>query len=616
MPRAVPRLTAGYILALTGSFVLAAVAGWTSLGEQIDYYASDFLLRLNPPPASPSRSIVLAIDEATLKEARGRRQLRQYLARGLERIAEAGPSAVAIDVILADEGDAAEDAALESALSRLPRLVLASELTSDGTWENPLPRFRKHAAAVGHVHAEPDLDGVSRRLPLEKVSGSDRRWAMALEAYRLSANAPSIVESASELDLGGLVIPSRRSEGRPLVVRYRSPESPVEQVSLKKAIESPELASRFKGKAVFVGMTAQTEVRDRLMTPVSYTLPMPGVEMHAHAYETLADGRFLRAAPTSGIIALSMALVIAAGLSLALLAGRPAWIAGAAILIVPHVLPVFFLKQDIVFPLFLPVSAAWLSVVTAASWRHFVVRRQLADSEAERGRYQQAIHFVAHEMRTPLTAIQGSSELMNRYKLSEDKQREFASMIHSESRRLAQLIQTFLDVERLSAGQMELKKEPFALKELVGATLDRAKPLAARKNIEIQLEVLPDATLLGDRELMEYAVYNLLNNAVKYSPANTTVTIRAEASGTQVRLFVRDQGIGMDAQDVRNIFKKFYRTRQAEASGEVGTGIGLSIVEQIVTHHGGRIDVTSEVGKGSCFTLILPISVSAAVEKS
>jgi len=76
-------------------------------------------------------------------------------------------------------------------------------------------------------------------------------------------------------------------------------------------------------------------------------------------------------------------------------------------------------------------------------------------------------------------------------------------------------------------------------------------------------------------------------------------------------LTVQDQGIGMDAKELKNIFKKFYRTKRAEASGEVGTGIGLSIVEQIVTHHGGRIDVTSEPGKGSCFTIIMKAHVSS-----
>jgi two-component system phosphate regulon sensor histidine kinase PhoR len=105
---------------------------------------------------------------------------------------------------------------------------------------------------------------------------------------------------------------------------------------------------------------------------------------------------------------------------------------------------------------------------------------------------------------------------------------------------------------------------------------------------------------------MEYAVYNLITNAIKYSPSETEVFISSRPDGGYLRLSVRDHGIGMDGKELRHIFTKFYRTKKAEASGEVGTGIGLSIVQQIVLHHGGKMEVSSTPGKGSCFTIVLP----------
>jgi two-component system sensor histidine kinase SenX3 len=105
---------------------------------------------------------------------------------------------------------------------------------------------------------------------------------------------------------------------------------------------------------------------------------------------------------------------------------------------------------------------------------------------------------------------------------------------------------------------------------------------------------------------MEYAFYNLLTNAVKYSPPETEVRVSSRLEGDRAFISVADQGIGIDQKDVRKIFQKFYRTKKAEESGEVGTGIGLSIVEQIVIQHGGSIEVTSSPGRGSCFTLVLP----------
>jgi two-component system sensor histidine kinase SenX3 len=101
---------------------------------------------------------------------------------------------------------------------------------------------------------------------------------------------------------------------------------------------------------------------------------------------------------------------------------------------------------------------------------------------------------------------------------------------------------------------------------------------------------------------------------VKYSPQRTTVTISAWKDAGHVRIAVRDQGIGIDQKEVKQIFQKFYRTRKAEESGESGTGIGLSIVQQIVEQHGGRIEVTSQPGSGSCFTLVVAAPVPAVAE--
>jgi signal transduction histidine kinase len=217
------------------------------------------------------------------------------------------------------------------------------------------------------------------------------------------------------------------------------------------------------------------------------------------------------------------------------------------------------------------------------------------------------MHFVTHEMRTPLSAIQGSSELISRYALTEEKRKQIAELITSESKRLARMIEVFLNVERLSAGEMELKREAIKIGPLIDICMGRTRPLAERKHIGLTLAGIGEAlTVTGDRELMEYACYNLLTNAVKYSPQHTEVSVSAWKDGSHIRIAVKDQGIGMDQKEVKKIFQKFYRTKKAEESGEAGTGIGLSIVQQIVEQHGGVIEVASQPGVGSCFTLVLP----------
>jgi signal transduction histidine kinase len=611
----VSRQSAIYWALLAVSFAVAVGASWTSFGAQIDNDAYDWMFRLYRPPTWTTESILLAIDEPSLNAYGGVPGLRKPLAEALRLISTASPKTVAVDLILADNTDPAIDARLEEALRATRNLVLACQLLPDGAaWEDPLPRFRAQAAALGHVHAEPDeLDSVGRSLPLEKAANHDRRWALSLEAYRLSrVPGVQIMESPADLDVGGRLIPSTRAGGRLMRIRYVPPSMHIPRVSLRALLNDPRRAAEFSGKVVFAGVTSQTAAKDWLFTPYSTRVPMVGVEIHANAFETIAQGLFLTDARPWLVLAFSLLLVAAIGLTYSRFTGRAANGLAAGILAIAHITPYGLFTHRIVFSFCTPVSSAWLSLIAAGGYQLLVVRRSLRKSEAETNRYRQTIHFVTHEMRTPLTAIQGSSELMGRYALPEEKRKQIAELINTESKRLGRMIEMFLSVERLSAGQVELKKETFSSGELMAGCVQRALPLAERKQIRILTEAAPqDILLTGDRELMEYAFYNLLTNAIKYSPPRTQVTLAAVRKHEHAHISVEDQGIGMDRKEVKKVFQKFYRTKRAEQSGEAGTGIGLSIVEQIVIQHSGTIEVMSRPGEGSRFTMVLPAPVSA-----
>jgi signal transduction histidine kinase len=532
--------------------------------------------------------------------------MRAALADGIARILPAHPTAVVVDIILAEGGEA--DDRLEAEFARTPKLVLSSDMQPDGSqWEEPIPRFKEYAAGVGEVHADLDkFDAVSRDLPLEKVAGHDRRWTLALETLRVVENR-DIVESPDDLTVGSVRIPSRDRDARAIRIRYAPlAMGGLPQVTIADLDTNPSLASRFAGKVVFAGVTAQTAT-DRWMTPYSNGIIMPGVEMHANAYETLARQTFLVDVPLLTVVAVTFLFATCAGLVYALASG---WVANILTLMIfagSQCVPAIAFAHSVVWPWMPGTSAVVLATAAAAAWRHLLVRRELNRAENEKIRYQQTMQFVTHEMRTPLTAIQGSSELIGRYgSMPEAKRKQMAELINAESKRLARMISTFLSLERLSENRTEFKQERFALHELVARCAARARPLADNKQIEIEIRDLPPDDLVGDRELMEYAVYNLLTNAVKYSPPRTRVTVYGEDErGGRVRISVVDQGIGMDKKEVGRIFEKFYRTKTAEQSGEAGTGIGLSLVRQIVNEHGGTIDVESEPGKGSKFTLTL-----------
>jgi signal transduction histidine kinase len=596
---------APYLLLLAGAWVVA-VLGSRWFGTPLENGVYDEMYRRYRPKLQDPESMLLVVDERTLDTIPGGMSgIRKPLAEALRLVAAAKPKAVAVDLILANPTEPAVDSDLADALRTCPKLVLSSQIAGDA-WEDPLPLFRSAARAVGHVHVWPGGDAVVRHIALARVAGHDRRWAISLDAFRLSRDA-DIVETygQSQLQVGSTAIPAE-GDARIIRLRFPPPGSQPRAISLGDLLANHSLASQFSGKVVFAGVTAQTE-HDRLFSPYSNGIPTSGIEINADAFETIAHGEFIRDVPAILVVLFAAVLVAAAGAAFRFVPGWAAYGVGALIIAAGSAAPYLAFTQSRVFSFTTSASAAWFGVITSAAYYHLVTRRNLRRSEAEKQRYQQAMHFVTHEMRTPLSAIQGSSELISRFALTEEKRKQIALLINSESKRLARMVEIFLNVERLSAGQMELKHEAISVHDLIDICVERTRPLAERKRIGIELQPIPvDWRLTGDRELMEYACYNLLTNAVKYSPQETEVTVSALRAGGLLRIAVQDQGIGMDQKEVKQIFRKFYRTKRAEESGESGTGIGLSIVQQIVEQHGGEIEVVSQPGAGSCFTLVLP----------
>ncbi len=616
--RPVSRLAAlwRYSAALCAAAALAILLSWTPVGRQLDLWTYDLLLRLLPPAPAPSAAVILAIDERTLEASGGLLNLRRPVGEALQILAQHQPAVLAVDIVLSEQRGEDDTQALLAGLQAGPPVVLAANLRADGLgWETPVEPLRAAAQALGHVHAEPDADGLCRRVLLAKAAGRERRWALGLEAFRLARGGDGIIESPDALLLGEAVIPSPHGRDRELLLRFAHPAAPIERLSLQEVLDNPASAERVRGRAVFVGVLVLGGLDRYLMTPYSFGEPMAGVEINATVYETLARGSFLTPAKPSTALTVALGTALALGVIFWRLSGRQAVLAGAVALFVSHALPGALFAVDTVFPAAQIVFPAWACFLTGAAYNYLVLGGRLATAEAQTSRYQKAVHYVTHEMRTPLTAIQGSSELISRYSLPEEKQRQIGELIHKESHKLARMVETFLSVERLSAGQLEIKREVVLVSALLADCIERIEPLAARKRIAIRCDADPELRVEGDRELLEYACYNLISNAVKYSPAETAIDVRAQPSSDRVLIAVSDQGYGMESSELKKIFQRFYRAGAAKKSGENGSGLGLAIVEEIVIQHQGSISVESQVGKGTCFTVSLPAAQLELVEE-
>jgi two-component system sensor histidine kinase SenX3 len=153
-----------------------------------------------------------------------------------------------------------------------------------------------------------------------------------------------------------------------------------------------------------------------------------------------------------------------------------------------------------------------------------------------------------------------------------------------------------------------LRREATNLRALLDEALDRGRLYAARKAISIEFRAV-DAPIVADKELLSYAVYNLLTNAVKYSPKQTIVRLDADVLNGDVTICVTDQGYGVAPEERTRIFQRFYRAQRDKAGPEQGAGIGLALVKEIAELHGGRVDVESRPGVGSRFTIRIPHTI-------
>jgi len=218
--------------------------------------------------------------------------------------------------------------------------------------------------------------------------------------------------------------------------------------------------------------------------------------------------------------------------------------------------------------------------------------------------------FVAnasHELRTPLTAIRGFAEtLLSSDDLSEEERRSYLEVMDRHARRLANLVDDLLALSSIERGGEGLARARVDTAALAAALIRDSGSLYAEKQIEVKLESQGSALAWADPQAVEQILTNLLDNALKYTPAGGRICVSTEEAGKFVRVRVRDTGIGIPASDLGRIFERFYRVDKARSRELGGTGLGLSIVKHLVQQLGGEIRVESEVGRGSTFSFTLP----------
>ena len=221
---------------------------------------------------------------------------------------------------------------------------------------------------------------------------------------------------------------------------------------------------------------------------------------------------------------------------------------------------------------------------------------------------------VSHELKTPLTSVQGFAQaLLDGTASTPEEQKQAAQVIFNESGRMHRMVLDLLDLARLDAGTLDLQRAPVDLTAVLNGLAEEFAPQARAGNVDIRVESTTLPAITGDGDRLVQVFTNLVDNALKFTPAGGSITLRAAQVGSGVQVEVADTGAGISPESLPNIFDRFYQADPSRPGGRKhGSGLGLAIVKEIVGAHGGKISVRSEPGKGTSFTVILPLTTPEA----
>ena len=382
------------------------------------------------------------------------------------------------------------------------------------------------------------------------------------------------------------------------------------------------LVARSRGASRYLGQLATPDLREALVTErgARRLFTLDGMQVLA-AWERMPSGwTVVTGVPVSmfdaplarsfgGLLAFGLA-VLAAGVALSLLLGRRISAAIDAVAADARLLadgePVAPRRSSI-----RQVATLFDSLRDASRVQHDKERARdravAALREADR-RKDEFLAMLAHELRNPLAPLRNAVGVLSRMLPEDSPQRRAVDMSDRQVRRLTRLVDDLLDVSRITQGKIVLHREPIPIGAAVAEAADAVRPAVEQRGQRLTVR-LPgtEPTVLADGVRLAQVFENLLSNAVKYTDAGGSIDVEVEDAGEQVRVLVRDTGIGLPPDQFERVFELFTQVDSSRSRAQGGLGIGLSLVRQLVELHGGTVAVTSEgPGRGACFVVTLP----------
>ena len=373
----------------------------------------------------------------------------------------------------------------------------------------------------------------------------------------------------------------------------------------------------FENQIVLVGMDTGRSSKDYATTPYSREVTaMTSTELQANIFQTLIDNNSPIKVPNPINIALTVLIsMLTVYVVLALKPSRGLVIIGSTLLGIAILgtllLAVFNIWIDLAHP-FLAIFLCYyffipyrLIMENRRSWEYIQKNKLLQQVEELKTNF---ISMMSHDLKTPIARIQGMTEVILQDEVTlSSVQREAVDTIKGSSDDLLKFINSILQYGRIESQGIELHKQSKDINLLLQDVIKKHEFLARVKKIKIKQELEPMFPVQIDVELMRQVFSNLVENAIKYSHEESIVIVRSKEDGDNVVVEIEDHGMGIPAEDLPNIFMKFFRSHNVKTSTIKGTGLGLYLANYFVELHKGKIRVTSDGGKGSVFSVSLPL---------
>lgn len=389
-------------------------------------------------------------------------------------------------------------------------------------------------------------------------------------------------------------------------------------VSFVEAATNGKPDEQFRDKIVIVGRDIQSTPKDYVLTPYSRdVIAMSVLELNANIFDTLIlNSAPLKAPNWIAVLLTSLISIFTVYLVLAVKPTRGLAMLGIVIASFFIICYLFFWLGGIWIPMAQPVLSIFicyyffipyrLIIENRRSWEYYQKNRLLTQVEELKTNF---LSMMSHDLKTPIARIQGMTDVVlhDPTPLSR-RQQEALETLSKSSQELLEFVSSILNLGRIESKELKLHMQSRDPNTLLTEVIEKLDYLARSKHISVKAELETLFSLRMDVDLMRQVFSNLIENAIKYSPENSSILITSEERDGRIMIQVSDQGLGIPEDELPHVFTKFYRSKNAKNSAVKGSGLGLYLAKYFVELHSGSLFVDSQPGEGSTFTVELPVS--------